>query len=217
MKDHSESLLGRLYGKLKMRWAYVILFAICAGVYTGIVMLIPALNNTSFQDIGTYYEWWLIFAVIIVVNCKSGLEAMLKCFVFFLISQPLVFAVEEVFGPLGMDRAIYYYTRIWFPITLLTLPGGFLAYYCKKQNLIGAIILGIGNAIQVMMGVYYAHQTMVSFPHHILTVIICFVSVFVMSFSIQKDRKNQIISILLPFVLLGVTLVLLSMTGRTLF
>ena len=151
MKEKSESLLGRLYGKLKMRWASVILFSICAGVYTGIVMLIPALNNTSFQDIGTYYEWWLIFAVIIVVNCKSSLEAMLKCFVFFLISQPLVFAVEVVFGPLSLERAIYYYTRIWFPITLLTLPGGFLAYYCKKQNIAGAIVLGMGNTIQAVM------------------------------------------------------------------
>ena len=214
MKDHSESLLGRLYGKLKMRWAYVILFAICAGVYTGIVMLIPALNNTSFQDIGTYYEWWLIFAVIIVVNCKSSLEAMLKCFVFFLVSQPLVFAVEEVFGPLGMDRAIYYYTRIWFPITLLTLPGGFLAYYCKKQNIAGAIVLGMGNTIQAVMALVYVSKCVGDFPHHLISFLVCIGSVFIMSFQIQKEKKYRYISLLTPVLLLAVLMVLALVTGR---
>jgi hypothetical protein len=209
--------MKKIFGDLKMNWLTVIVFAIITGVYTGFVMSIPAFENTSIQDIGVTYEWWVIFAVIVVVNCKKSYEAAFKCFVFFLISQPLVFVTEVLMKHITSDLALYYYFGIWFKATLFTLPGGLIAYYCKKQNLIGTIILGIGNAIQVIMGVYYANSAITDFPHHILTVIICFVSVFVMSFSIQKDRKNQIISILLPFVLLGVTLVLLSMTGRTLF
>ena len=104
-----------------MTWIKVILFAVIAGVYTGLVMLVPALEGTSFQDIGELYEWWVIFAVIVVVNCKKNWEAMLKCFVFFLISQPIVFAVEVLFNHITADQAIQYY-RIWLiPSVLLFL------------------------------------------------------------------------------------------------
>ncbi|MCQ2439663.1 MAG: hypothetical protein MJ074_07860 [Oscillospiraceae bacterium] len=71
--------MKRLFGDMKMSWLTVILFAVAAGVYTGVMMLIPALADTSFQDIGISYEWWVIFAVIIVVNCGKSWEAMLKC------------------------------------------------------------------------------------------------------------------------------------------
>lgn len=80
-----------IYGKLKMSWLTVIVFAVAAGCYTGWIMTVDCLKGTSFQDIGIFFEWWVIFAVIIVVNCKKSWEAMLKCFLFFLISQPLVF------------------------------------------------------------------------------------------------------------------------------
>ena len=139
--------LENLFGKLNMSWLRVLLFAVAAGVYTGIVLVIPVLKDTSFQDIGIYFEWWVIFAVIIVVNCRKNLEAMIKCFVFFLISQPVVFAVEVLVGYLDLERALYYYTQIWLPVTLLTLPGGFLAFYCSRQNAFGAAVLGLGNTI----------------------------------------------------------------------
>ena len=190
--------MKRLYGNLKMKWLTVIMFAIVTGVYTGAIMLVNALADTSFQDIGISFEWWVIFAVIIVVNCEKNWEAMLKCFVFFLISQPLVYAVEVLFGPLTKDLATYYYRTIWFPRTLLTLPGGFIAYYCKKQNVLGAVVLGIGNAIQALMGVYYAAQAVSNFPHHLLSCLVSIGSIFLMTFQIQKSKKCRIISLLIP-------------------
>ena len=135
-----------------MSWLTVILFAVAAGIYTGAVMLIDALEETSFQDIGIAHEWWVFFAVIIVVNCNKSWEAMLKCFVFFLVSQPLVYIVQILFGSLTIDKAWLYYGGVWLPATFLTLPGGFIAYHCKKQNLLGAVILGLGNTIQAFMG-----------------------------------------------------------------
>lgn len=190
--------MKRLYGNLNMKWLTVILFAIVTGVYTGAIMLVNALADTSFQDIGISFEWWVIFAVIVVVNCEKNWEAMLKCFVFFLISQPLVYAVEVLFGPLTKDMAMYYYRSIWFPRTLLTLPGGFIAYYCKKQNVLGAVVLGIGNAIQALMGVYYAAQAIGDFPHHLLSCLVSIGSIFLMTFQIQKSKKCRIISLLIP-------------------
>lgn len=197
-----------------MRWLFVVLFAVAAGFYTGAVMLVGALKDTSFQDIGISYEWWVIFAVIIVVNCRKNWEAMLKCFVFFLISQPLVFAVEVLFGPLTMEMASYYYCTIWFPMTLLTMPGGFIAYYCKKQNVLGAVILGLGNTIQAVLGVYYLGRAIASFPHHLLSSVVCFSSILLMSMGIQHKKRNRLISILFPLVLTVVLLVLARLTGR---
>lgn len=209
--------MKRLYGDLKMSWLTVLLFAIAAGVYTGIVMMIPFLENTSFQDIGISYEWWVIFAVIIVVNCDKGWEAMLKCFVFFLVSQPVIFGVEVIFGDLPLSQAWYYYSAIWFKATLLTLPGGFIAYFCKKQNFLGSAILGLGNTIQAGLGVYYLGMAVRSFPHHLLSGLICIASIIVMSVSIQKQKKYRWVSILLPVVLVAVIAVLSKATGRTLF
>lgn len=209
--------MERLYGNLKMTWFRVILFAVLAGVYTGIVMLIPILKDTSFQDIGIRYEWWVIFAVLIVVNCKSGREAMLKCFVFFLISQPLVYLVEILFGHLSFDMGWNYYRSIWFPMTLLTLPGGLIAYFCKKQSVLGGIILGLGNTIQAVLALAYFGMAIRSFPHHLLSGAVCIGSIIVMSRSIQKEKKNRLISILLPIALTAVLLLLLKASGRVLF
>ena len=209
--------MKRFYGDLKLTWLKVILFAVAAGVYTGVVMLVPLLKGTSFQDIGISYEWWVIFAVIIVVNCEKSWEAMLKCFVFFLISQPLVYMVEIMFGSLSFDQGWNYYAHIWFPMTLLTLPGGFIAYFCKKQNLLGGMILGLGNTIQAVLALSYFGMAMNRFPFHLLSGLVCVGSIIVMSVFIQKERKNRLIAILLPIMLTAVILVLLKVTGRVLF
>ncbi len=200
-----------------MSWLSVVLFAAAAGIYTGAVMLIGVLKDTSFQDIGISYEWWVIFAVIIVVNCRKNWEAMLKCFVFFLISQPLVFAVEVLLGSLSMEMACYYYRAIWFPMTLLTLPGGLVAHYCKRQNALGAVVLGLGNTIQAVLGVFYLSQAITSFPRHLLSSAVCFGSILLMTIEIQHERKNRLISILFPLVLTVLLLILARLTGRVIF
>ncbi len=207
--------MKKIYGNLKMSWLTVILFAVAVGVYTGLVMMIDALNETSFQDIGIAFEWWVIFAVIVVVNCNKGWEAALKCFVFFLISQPIIYAVQILFGHLASDLAWIYYKTTWLPATFLTLPGGFIAYYCKKQNMLGAVILGLGNTIQALMGVSYFYRAFNSFPNHILSAIVCFASIFIMSFYIQKKNKYRLVSILLALVLAGVVSVYMVINGMS--
>lgn len=204
-----------IFEKLRMRWAAVVLFAAAAGIYTGAVMCFDILKETSFQDIGISYEWWVIFAVIVVVNCDKSWEAMLKCFVFFLISQPLVFAIQILLGTLEPDMGWYYYRSIWLPATFLTLPGGLIAHYCKKQNVLGAVILGIGNTIQAVLGVHYFAQMVRSFPHHLLSCAVCIASIFFMSFQIQREKRNRLISILTPAVFTVIILALCKISGRT--
>lgn len=209
--------MKRLYGNLKMSWLTVILFAIVAGVYTGIVLLIPALKDTSFQDIGIGYEWWVIFAVIIVVNCEKNWEAMLKCFVFFLISQPLAYLVQVPFSDLTLQMSFYYYKNFWLMMTILTLPGGFIAYYCKKQNAAGATILGLGNSLQAILAVSYLGNAVRNFPQHVLSCLVCIASIFVMSYQIQEEKKYRLLSLLIPVALVILCLIFGKMTGRVFF
>lgn len=209
--------MKKLFGGLKMKWPAVLLFAVITGVYTGMVMLIPKLEGTSFQDIGTYIEWWIVFAVIIVVNCSKNWEAALKCFVFFLISQPLVYLTQIVFGNLSIDMAInYYFHGLWFPMTVATLPGGFIAWYCKKQNLFGCLVLAVANTMLLAMGVYYVSQAAERFPHHVLSAIVCFFAAEIMTVSIQKKKKYRIIAFAVPVALVAALAVFCKVTGRTL-
>lgn len=208
--------MKRLYGGLKMRWLTVVLFAVIAGAYTAAVMLIPRLSGTSFQDIAITFEWWVIFAVIIVVNCEKSWEAMLKCFVFFVISQPVVYTVEVLAGSINMDQALMY-LHLWLPRILLTLPGGFIAYFCKKQNVFGSIVLGLGNTIQAVMGVYYLGMVIRNFPYHLLSTIVCFGSIIVMSFCIQKQKKYRLVSLLVPVICTVLIGIAAKMFGLTVF
>lgn len=193
---------------LSMTWLNVIIFALITGIYTGLVMLVPFLDGTSFQDIGISYECWVVFAVIVVLGCKKSWEAALKCFVFFLISQPLVYLVEILFGSLTFELAGRYYLNFWLPMTFLTLPGGFIAWFCKKQNMFGAVVLGMGNAIEFIMGAYYLKCAITAFPYHLLTAIFCFASAVVMTLIIQKSKKNRIISLVIPAVIVVVLIIL---------
>ncbi len=196
--------MRKLFGGLSMTWRAVIIFALAAGAVTGIVAVLPFTENTSFRDIAISYEWWLIFAFVIASNCSKVWESALKVFVFFLISQPLCYAVEVIIctlapgltsNPLTFDMAVYYYKSIWGPMTLLTLPGGAIAYFITKQNVLGSVILGLGCAIQAILAFYYGSMMLQNPPYHLLTTIVCVVSILVMIFAMQKDNKRRAIAL----------------------
>lgn len=209
--------MKKIFGGLNMTWLGTILFAIGAGAYTGLVMLVPFLDDTSFQDIGIMYEWWVIFAVIVVTNCKRNWEAALKCFLFFLLSQPTVYLVEIVFGSLSFGDAWDYYSGMWLPMTFLTLPGGFIAFFCKKQNPLGGLVLGLGNTIQAVLALVYLGMAARSFPRHLLSALVCLGSMVLMTFCIQEKQKNRLTALLVPLLLGAAVLLLLKLTGRVLF
>ncbi len=208
--------IEKIFGGLNMSWIAVIIFALAAGAITGVFASIPSIKDTSLGDITGTYEWWLIFAFVIASNCKKNWESALKIFVFFLISQPLVFGVEILTGALDFSKAWYYYSSIWGPATLFTLPGGFIAYYINKQNILGAIILGLGNAILGFMGTHYLLAMVQNPPFHLITTIVCFASIFLMTFSIQQDNKNRLISLLIAAIVTGGIVILALTQGRVL-
>lgn len=204
--------MSKLFGSIKMTWWKVIVFAIVIGVIVGLLMCVPSLYDTSFRDIGITHEWWVLFALIVVVNCHKSYEAAFKCFLFFLISQPVIYGIEVLMHHITLADAWHFYYPNWFIQTLLTLPGGFIAYFCKKQNPFGAIVLGIGNTLEVLMGIYYGSAMIKNFPHHLLTTIFCFFVVVITNIYIQKTKKTRLISILTTLLLitLGITYLTLN-------
>lgn len=206
--------ISAAFGGLPMTWPIVCGFAVIIGVYVGIINQIPILHDTLFQDVAVTLEWWVLFAVLIVSNCKSAWEAGLKCLVFFPISQPVIFLVE--LPTIGLDKALYYYTGIWLPISLLTLPGGAIAFLAKRQNVLGAAILGVGNTIVALMGVSYFMQMLGSFPRHLLTVVSCAAIVAVTILGMQKKRRTRLLSAEITVLLTAVIAAWTVMNGRTL-
>ncbi len=208
--------MKKIFGTKTMSWPVLLLFAAAAGLYTGLVLSVPALEGTSFQDIGVSYEWWVIFGVIVAVHSPKSWSSALRCFVFFLISQPIIYGVRVLVGAITVDMAVYY-LGIWGVQILLTLPGGFIAYFCKKQTALGAVILGLGNAIIAVMGASYFAKMPSVFPYHLLTVLVCLASIIVMTFCIQKKKANRIIALAVPFALTAAAVIFLPISGRSFY
>ena len=202
------------FDTLPVTWPAVCGYAAGIGIYVGVINQIQPLYNTSFRDIAVTPEWWVLFAVLIVSNCKSAWEAGLKCLVFFLISQPLVYLVE--LPTLGWEKALFYYTRIWLPVSLLTLPGGAVAFFAKKQNMVGAAVLGVGNTVVALVGESYFLQLCRAFPRHLLTVISCIGIVAATVCGMQKNRKTRLLSLAVTALLTAGITVWALLSGRTL-
>lgn len=59
--------MKKLFGEIDLTWKKLIIFAVAAGgIYTAIMVLLPFTANTSFRDIAVYFEWWILFGIIIV-------------------------------------------------------------------------------------------------------------------------------------------------------
>lgn len=157
--------------KTKMSWATVIVFAVLSAVAVAVLKLIPALENTSFQDPAVYPEFWMLFGILIAVNCEKWWEASLKVVVFFLISQPLIYLIQVPFSPLGFGLFSYY--KYWFIITLLTIPAGAAAFFLPKKNWIGTVTMIGGLGLCAAMAAIYFWEVVTSFPHHILSLVFC--------------------------------------------
>ena len=89
-------MLNKLFGGLKMTWPKLILFAVISGIITALIALLVPEGN-SVRQIAVTFEVWVVLAIIIVVNCEKPLEAACKTFVYFLISQPLVYLIQVPF------------------------------------------------------------------------------------------------------------------------
>ena len=196
-------VLKKLFGEINLTWIKLIIFAIIAGIYTAVMAIIPIAKDTSFADISISFEVWILFGIFIIMNSKSAKDSALKCFVFFLISQPLVYLIQVPFSSLGWGLFTFY--RYWFIWTICTLPMGFIGYYMKKDKLWGLLIL---TPILVFLGFHYSRflgDVIYSFPHHLLSTIFCVVTMILYPICIFNDKKVKITGLVISIIILIVT------------
>ena len=192
-----------------MSWPFVIIFAIVIGIYTALMaMLVP--DGNSFRDIAVTLEWWVLPAILIIVNCKKPLDAALKIFVFFLISQPLVYLIQVPFNHMGWELFNYY--PYWFKITLLTFPAGFIGWYTKKDEWYSGLILASMMTLLAFTGINYIHGFGNTFPDHLITTIYCFGIIPVFLFGIFHKWQTRVAAVI-PTVVATVIFTVITLAG----
>ena len=181
--------MTKRFGGINMTWPRVILGAAAAGVVTArAAMYVP--EGNSFREIAVSLEAWVLFAILILVNCEKPLEAAVKTFVFFLISQPLVYLLQVPFSRMGWGLFGYY--RYWFILTLLTLPGAFLGWYIKKDTVWSGAILSVMLFLLAWLGVSYARDAVKHFPNHVISALFCFGQIGLYFFGILKSKRSRL-------------------------
>lgn len=204
--------LRHYFGEYEMTWRRVLILAVATAFYTALVNSVPALKDTSFQDIAINLECWFLFAIFIVVNCDKWWEASLKCFVFFLISQPLIYLIEVPFNSMGWQLFQYY--PHWALITVLTLPGAAIAFQLKKKNWLSVLVLSVATGFLGFSCVTYARTAIANFPYHLLSAVFCFALAIFFVFVLLDENKHRIAALAIIAVVLAAT-VFTTGRGRT--
>lgn len=201
MKIKIEKLLKKAFGGIDLTWKRLLLSAVAAGVYTAVMAILPVTRDTSFADITVTMECWILFGILIIANSRSARDAALKCFVFFLISQPLVYLIQVPFSWMGWGLFSYY--RYWAVWTVLTLPMGFIGYQMKKDRWWGILILA---PMLVLLG-YQASSFLRSViywpPRHLLSLLLCLATMLASVYGIFEDRRARMIGTILDLALIA--------------
>ena len=205
--------LKKLFGGIEMTWPRIIASAVVIAMYTALMLLLPFTKNTSFRDIGGDVPCWILFAMIIITNCKTAKEAAAKTFVFFLISQPLIYLFQVPFSALGWSLFRYY--PPWFIWTLLTVPMAWIGWYTRRKGLLSALILTPMLLLLADCGVSYLLTTVHAFPYELLSGIFCFAVLIVFLEVILTEKKQRITAVLLTTLLTAVSIFVMFRSGAS--
>ena len=186
--------LEKLYGGLTMSWPVVILLAAGAAVLTTVFLVVPAFKGTSFERMGVYLEAWFVPAILIMANCEKPLESALKTFVFFLISQPLIYLMQVPFTTLGWGIFMYY--KHWFIITLATFPVAFAGWYITKRNWLSVLIFA---PVLAFLG-YTAYQCAAGNPSYILAAVFCALQIIVYVLAFFPSILQKVVGLAIPVI-----------------
>lgn len=193
-KSRLRRLTDKVYGGLPMSWPAVLLFALAAAIVTAVVLIVPIFKNTSFERMGVTLEAWIFFAVIIMANCKKPLESALKTFVFFLVSQPLIYLFQVPFSYMGWGLFGYY--RTWFIWTLLTFPMAYIGWYINKKNWWSLLILAPVLLLLSMEGLGCARAAALRFPRLLIAALFCLGQVLLYLYVFTEKRAQKLIGLL---------------------
>ena len=193
--------LRKLFFETKMTWLRVIVLAVGSAILTAAVLLIPGLKETSASYLGITPEAWFVFALIIVMNCEKPLEAAVKTFVFFLISQPLIYLIQVPFYDRGWEIFTYY--PYWLKITLLTLPGAVIAWFVKKDNILSGLIMTVATGFIGVVLVESGFTVVQSFPGELIRTVFCLLEILIFIFVLLKQKRSRIVCLALTLAVMA--------------
>ncbi len=198
-------IVKKVFGGIDLTWKRLIIFAIIVGIYTGIMAMLPIVKDTSFSDLTVTFEVWIFLGIFIIMNSKSAKDSSLKCFVFFLISQPLVYLIQDVIK--GSNLFMTYY-RFWIVWTIACIPMGFVGYYMKKDKWWGLFILVPMLLLTGEECAGYFSKTMFSFPRHLLTTIFCISALIIYPLAIFKNKRIKTVGVVISGIIIVVVTII---------
>lgn len=183
-----RKITDRIFGGISMTWPKVFLFAVITAVLTALFLIVPVLADSSLGRMGVYLDAWILFAVIIMSNCKKPLESAVKVFVFFLVSQPLIYLFQVPFSWQGWG--IFHYYGYWFIWTLLTFPGAFIGWYITRKDWLSALIFMPVIGYLALTAYSIARQVLDGTSSHIFAVLFCVGQIFIYVFTFFPRIKD---------------------------
>ena len=199
-KNALRRFTDKLFGGLNMSWLAVILFAVGSAVVTSVFLIVPFFIGTSFELMGVQFEAWIFFAVIIMSNCKKPLESAVKTFVFFLISQPLIYLFQVPFSWMGWSLFGYY--GYWFILTLLTFPVAFVGWFITKRNWISVLIFAPILAYLGMVMYNCANGFISRFPHLLVAFLFCLAQVLLYVYAFFPKLPQRLVGLAIPVIVI---------------
>ena len=194
----------KLYGGINLTWPGILLYAVGTAVLTAVFLVVPIFKDTSFVRMGETLEAWIFFAVIIIANAKSPLDSALKTFVFFLISQPLIYLLQVPFSWQGWGLFQYY--KHWFLLTLCTFPAAYVGWYIKKKNWFSLLIL---TPVLLLLA-YFCQDglkhVIYQFPRLLITLVFCILQVVLYLCAFTEKASQKVIGVLVPVAVIAVML-----------
>ncbi len=201
-----KKFTNKLYGGMNLTWPGVILYAVGTALLTAVFLIVPIFRGTSFVRMGETLEAWIFFAVIIIANARSPLDSALKTFVFFLISQPLIYLFQVPFSGLGWGLFRYY--KYWFVLTLCTFPAAFVGWYIRKKNWLSLLILLPVLFLLAYLGKDGLKHVTHAFPHLLIMVVFCVLQIFLYLYSFTEKNAQKIVGVLVPIAILAILMLM---------
>ena len=208
MKEGSpwRRFTDKVYGGIKLTWPGVILYAVGTALLTTVFLVVPIFKDTSFMRMGETLEAWVFFAVILIANAKSPLDSALKTFVFFLISQPLIYLLQVPFTWQGWG--VFQYYRHWFILTLFTFPAAYIGWYIQKKNWLSLLILMPVLFLLAYLCKDGVKHVIHAFPHLLIMVVFCILQILLYLYAFTEKLSQRLVGLLLP---IGILVVMMLM------
>ena len=203
--------LKQVIKREELTYKNIIWFAIICGIITGIILdvelyKIPSIMNNSLFNIGICFEFWIFATMIIISRTKKPLEAACKVFVYFLISQPLVYLIKVPIDPRGWGVFVDY--KGWFIWTILTFPGAFIAWYTNKKNNMSVAIFMVVILFLSYEFAQHFNVLITDFPFQLLACafILYQITEYIISF---KGKRRIVFGILSCISIIAITILFL--------